>query len=78
MTGVLVLALELAMLLVVVDLLVGWVQPETDRWPRRPLHALTEPVLRPLRRVSQARGWDWSPLVLILLLGALRVALDRA
>lgn len=78
MTEVLVLALELAMLLVVVDLLLGWVQPEPDRWPRRLLHALTEPALRPLRRVARAGGWDWSPLVLILLLGALRVALDRA
>jgi uncharacterized protein YggT (Ycf19 family) len=78
MTGVAVLSIELAMLMVLVDLLVGWVQPDTSRPPHRLLHALTEPALRPLRRVSRAWGWDWSPLVLILLLGALRVVLERA
>lgn len=74
----LVLAVELAMVVVAVDLLLAWVQPDPSQWPRRPLHVLTEPALGLLRRITQVGGWDWSPLVLILLLGALRVALERA
>jgi len=69
---------QLAMLLVVMDLLLSAVQTDPRRWPRRPFHLLAQPVLRPLRRVSTLWGWDWSPLVLIILLGALRVALVRA
>lgn len=73
-----VLAVQLYLVVVALDVLVAWVQPDPTRWPRRLLHLLTEPPQRLLRPVSSVGGWDLSPLVLILLLGALRVALDRA
>ena len=45
------------------------------------LRQVTEPVLRPLRRVldpyQRRSGFDFSPLVLILLLGVLRQVLRR-
>jgi uncharacterized protein YggT (Ycf19 family) len=71
---------ELLTLLVVVDLLLGWVQTDPRRWPRRLTHALTEPPQALLRRVLPrvgAGGWDLSPLVVILALGVLRLFLTR-
>ncbi len=70
---------ELAMLIVVLDLFAGWLQPETA-FPRRLTHALTEPPQALLRRLLQrlpTAGWDLSPAALLLLLGALRVWMIR-
>lgn len=72
----LVLAVQIYLLVTVLDVLVAWVQTDPDRWPRRLLHALTEPLQRPIRRLTDrlpTDGWDLSPLVVIGLLGAVRV-----
>ncbi len=81
MTQGLVLGIQLYLVVVAVDLLLGWVQPDPARWPRRLFHLLTEPPLRVLRLALDrlpSGGWDLSPLVLVLLLGAVRVALIRS
>lgn len=73
----LALAIQLVVLVVVADVLVAWVQPDAGRWPRRLLHLLTEPLLVPIRWVLNRLplgGWDLSPVVLVVLLGAARVA----
>jgi uncharacterized protein YggT (Ycf19 family) len=62
-------------LIVVVDVGLAWLQPP-DRWPRRALHALTEPPQALLRRALPPRwtgGLDLSPLVLLVGLGGLRI-----
>lgn len=71
-----VLLIQIYLLITLLDVLVAWVQPDTRRWPRRLLHALTEPVQRPIRALTgrlPTAGWDLSPLVVILALGAVRV-----
>lgn len=73
-----VLTIEIYLLITVIDVMLAWVQPEPERWPRRATHVLTEPPQRWVRRLLPARltgGWDLSPVVVIILLGALRVGL---
>lgn len=68
--------IELYTLVIVIDVLVGWVQPHPERWPRRALHLLTEPPQRALRAVVRppwTGGVDVSPAVMIAILGLIRV-----
>ena len=68
--------IELYLLLVALDVLVGWVQLDPARWPRRGLHVLTEgpqALLRRAVRPAWLGGWDISPLLVIGLLGGIRV-----
>lgn len=70
------LALELYLLVIAVDVMLGWVQPESGRWPRRATHVLTEPLQIPLRKVLFPRwtgGLDVSPLVLVAFIGGIRI-----
>lgn len=70
------LVLKIYLVVVALDLGLGWVQPDPARPPRRLTHALTEPPQRLLRKLIPARwtgGWDLSPLILIVLLGVFRV-----
>lgn len=72
----LLLIIALYLLVVTLDVLVGWVQPDPARMPRRVLHALTEPLQAPLRALLPAArtgGLDLSPLVLIGALGLVRL-----
>ncbi len=76
----LILAIQLYLLLVAVDVGLGWVQPDPGRWPRRATHLLTEPpqsLARRLVRPEWLGGFDPSPLVVIGALGFLRVCLMR-
>jgi uncharacterized protein YggT (Ycf19 family) len=72
----LVLALQVYLLVTVLDVLIAWVQTDPGRWPRRLLHALTEPLQRPIRVLTDrlpTDGWDLSPLVVVAVIGAVRV-----
>lgn len=76
-----ILAIELYLVVIAVDVLIAWVQEDPRRWPRRLTHALTEPVQVPLRAlVNKVRpnGLDWSPMLVVALLGVLRVMLVRS
>lgn len=76
-----ILAIELYLVLIAVDVLIAWVQEDPRRWPRRLTHALTEPVQRPMRSLLQRvrpAGLDWSPLLVVVLLGCVRVILVRS
>ena len=76
-----ILAIELYLVLIAVDVLIAWVQEDPHRWPRRFTHALTEPVQIPLRALLKKvrpHGLDWSPFVVVALLGVLRVILVRS
>ncbi len=67
---------ELVTLVVVIDVLLAWVQENPSRWPRRFTHAITEPLLRPLRRVNvwlPVGDVDVSPVLLVGLLTATKV-----
>ena len=74
------LLIQIYLLITAVDVLLAWVQTDPGRWPRRATHALTEPVQRPLRALLSRLPlgtWDLSPVVVVLILGALRVWLLR-
>ena len=74
------LLIQIYLLITAVDVLLAWVQTDPGRWPRRATHTLTEPVQRPLRALLSLlplATWDLSPVVVVLILGALRVWLLR-
>jgi YggT family protein len=59
-------------LLVIGRVLLSWVNPRFEGPVARFLYETTEPLLAPIRRVLPQSGMiDWSPLVLMLLLGVL-------
>lgn len=76
-----ILAIELYVVVVAVDVFLAWVQDDPRRVPRRFTHIVTEPVQRPIRaawaRLAPGR-LDISPLVVVFLLGVVRVLLVRA
>jgi len=66
----LIAAIHLYTIVLIVRALLSWLSPERRRNQFYEfLHAITEPALRPVRRVLPAGGGiDWSPLVLLLAL----------
>lgn len=75
---ILLQVIALYLLVVTLDVLVGWIQPDPARMPRRALHAATEPLQAPLRALIPAArtgGLDLSPLIIIGALGLVRLSL---
>ena len=73
---VVIRAVELVMLLVVVDLGLAWVQTDIQRWPRRLTYLAMTPLRVPtqwLLRWVPTGSWDISPVVIVALLTLLRV-----
>jgi YggT family protein len=78
--------IQLAIFLVIVTAILSWLvafdvinlrNPTLYRIVRT-LDALTEPMLRPIRRMlPNLGGIDISPIILLLLLQALRILVDR-
>jgi YggT family protein len=78
--------IQLAIVLVIVTAILSWLvafdvinlrNPTLYRIVRT-LDALSEPMLRPIRRVlPNLGGIDVSPIILLLLLQALRILVDR-
>lgn len=69
--GLLVSALRIYFWVIVVRALLSWVSPDPYNPIVRALAAVTEPVLRPLRRLVPPRklgGLDLSPLIALLLI----------
>jgi len=54
------------MWIVVIRALVSWVNPDPWNPIVRFLHQVTEPVLRPIRRLLPASPIDFSPIIVIL------------
>ncbi len=67
-TDILDIVLSIYMWVVIIAALISWVNPDPYNPIVRILHALTEPVLRPVRRVIGYRlgPIDISPLIIIL------------
>jgi YggT family protein len=61
------IVLTMYMWIIIVTALLSWVNPDPYNPIVRFLHAVTEPVLRPIRRViGYGIGIDFSPMVVIL------------
>jgi YggT family protein len=65
-------------LLILGRVLVSWAQPTGGGGITAFLYQVTEPILAPIRRIIPATGgFDWSPMIAILLLSVLRLAFQR-
>jgi len=74
--GSVLTVIELYLVVVALDVLLGWVQPSAEQMPRRVTHGLTEPVQSVLRaaiKPAWTGGLDVSPLLVVAILGVVRV-----
>ena len=67
---ILVIALNIYMWIIIIRALISWVSPNPYNPIVRFLYRVTEPVLRPVRRIIplQGLGIDFSPVVVILVI----------
>jgi YggT family protein len=71
--------ISLLMLIILVTSLLSWVQPDPRNPIVRVLHAITDPILHPIRvLLPSLGGMDFSPLVAILILSMLQKLLASA
>ncbi len=59
-------ALQLYMWVIIIRALISWVNPDPWNPIVRILYQVTEPVLRPIRRMLPPTGIDFSPVIVIL------------
>ena len=66
--------------IIVIRALISWVSPDPYNLIVRFLYRVTEPVLRPVRRILPISGMgiDFSPLIVILIIYVLRIFLVKA
>jgi YggT family protein len=66
------LILRLFFFLVIVRVIMSWISPGGYNPAIALFHALTDPIMRPLQRIiPPLGGFDISPVLVIILLGAL-------
>ena len=71
--------ISLLMLVILVTSLLSWIQPDPRNPIVRVLHAITDPILHPIRvLLPSLGGMDFSPLVAILILSMLQKLLTSA
>ena len=65
--------------IIVIRALISWVSPDPYNPIVRFLYRVTEPVLRPVRRILPLGGMgiDFSPLIVIIIIYVLRILLVR-
>lgn len=74
--NILDMLLTFYMFVIIIDALLSWVSPDPYNPVVRILHQLTEPVLRPIRRlIPFGIGIDFSPILAILAISFLRAFL---
>jgi YggT family protein len=73
------IGLLIYMWIIIIRALISWVSPDPYNPIVRFLYRVTEPVLRPVRRILPIGGMgiDFSPLIVILLIYVLRIFLVR-
>ncbi len=73
------ISLLIYMWIIIIRALISWVSPDPYNPIVRLLYRVTEPVLRPVRRILPIGGMgiDFSPLIVILLIYVLRIFLVR-
>ena len=73
--------LHLVGIIVIVDAILSWVQTDTSRMPRAFTSQITAPLYAPVRRIlnpSRTGGLDFSPLVVLIVIMAIRALLLSA
>jgi YggT family protein len=79
LANVIDIGLLIYMWIVIIRALISWVSPDPYNPIVRFLYRVTEPVLRPVRRILPIGGigLDFSPLIVILVIILLRIFLVR-
>lgn len=74
-------AVKIYTLLIIARVVISWVRPDPYNPAVRAIYRLTEPVLHPIRRAlmkaTGSIGFDFSPLIAIILLQILRSIMMR-
>ena len=72
--------LNLYMWAIIINALLSWVSPDPYNPIVRILYQVTEPALRPIRRIIPMRGMgiDFSPIIAILIIIFIRSAVVRS
>lgn len=79
MTDLLLLIFRLYEVIVIVRVIVSWIQVDSYHPVIRFVHAVTEPVMAPIRNLlpTERIGIDFSPLIVLLLLEMIKNFLLR-
>jgi len=67
--------ISLLYMIVIVDVVLSWVMPNADEFPRNLTRQVTDPLYAPIRSVIDPQklgGLDISPIILFMILGAMR------
>lgn len=71
-----ILSVSMFWFIIIIGILLSWIAPQTYNPVSAMIHTISEPLLRPFRRlVPPLGGLDLSPVIPIILLGALRILL---
>jgi len=72
-----ILSLRLFMFAIIIRIVLSWLAPQTHNPATALLTSITEPLLRPMRRLlPPLGGFDVSPVFVIILLGAASILLE--
>ncbi len=66
---------------IIADVILSWVSPRTDQFPRNITSTLTEPLYKPIRAILNPRGTgglDFAPLVVLICLQGIGALVSRA
>jgi YggT family protein len=79
LANVIDIGLLIYMWIIIIRALISWVSPDPYNPIVRFLYRVTEPVLRPVRKILPIGGMgiDFSPLIVILIIYVLRIFLVR-
>jgi len=73
--------LVLLEIIVFADVILSWVKPSSDEFPRKFTASVTDPLCAPIRSILNPQkmgGLDVSPIIILLLLRAMRSMLESA
>lgn len=75
MLAIIDLVINLLYIIVILDVILSWVMPNTEEFPRNLTTQVTDPLYAPIRAIispEKLGGLDLSPLILFMILGAMR------
>lgn len=67
--------ISLLYMIVIVDVVLSWVMPNADQFPRNLTVQITDPLYAPIRAILNPQklgGLDISPIIVFMILGAMR------
>lgn len=73
--AVIEIILNMVQLLVIASIIMSWVSADPNNQFVRMIHAMTEPLYRPLRKMTKGLPGpiDWAPMILLLIIVFIQV-----